>query len=310
MKTSILLESGTNELEVIEFLLTFRRDDGTERTQEYGINVSKVREIVKMPELTTVPNMPDSIVGVFTMRNQVITAIDLCRYLYKQPGDYSNSTMIVSEFNGMKFGFIVSAVTRIYRFSWQQVESPEIMNKFAGENSTVVGIVKLPEKNILLVDVEKIVADMQPELGMDTISEKHHGLLSGKNAFVAEDSVTIRNMIVTQLQAAGCTVRGFSDGKLLANAIDELTVKNDASLLPDFVITDIEMPQMDGYTVTRKIKEHPFTSDIPVALFSSLINNDVIHKGKAVGADIQLTKPQLSNLVQMLHNHLQTVAVA
>jgi two-component system, chemotaxis family, chemotaxis protein CheV len=307
MKSNILLETGTNELEVIEFLVSQPLNNGGSHLQSYGINVAKVREIIKLPEITMIPNMPESITGVFNMRNHLITSIDLRKYLY---GEYTNSesaSVIISEFNNIRFGFVVDTVTRIHRFSWQRVEAPEVVNRFAGDDSLIVGIVKLEDKNILLLDVEKIVVELQPEFGMKNINDDDMNALQGKLAFVAEDSTTIRNMITGQLKRAGFTIEDYSDGGQLWRRLNDMETKiNQGSnvRLPDVIITDIEMPQMDGYTLIRKIKTSNTLKRIPVAIFSSLVNSDVIHKGRAVGADIQLTKPQLNDLVSILKTHL------
>lgn len=303
-KTNILLESGTNELEIIEFIISFTSRDGKEISQSYGINVAKVREIIRMPEITVLPNMPESIIGVFNMRSQIISAMDLRNYLYGQPNNSENRTMIIAEFNGNRFGFMVDAVTRIYRFSWQQVEAPNIVNSFAGDKSTIVGIVKLEDKNILLLDVEKIVVDLQPELGIKALTEKQQGIFHGKVAYIADDSPTIRNMILTQLRSAGFEVVPFSDGSLAWEHFEKLVNEGANARHPDLLVTDIEMPQMDGYSLCKRVKQHPMLSHIPVVIFSSLVNDDVIHKGRAVGADIQLTKPQLVELVDRVREYL------
>lgn len=307
MNSNILLETGTNELEVIEFMVAQPLHNGGTYLQSYGINVAKVREIIKQPEVTLIPNMPESITGVFNMRNHLITSIDLRKYLY---GEYTNSdsaSVIISEFNNIRFGFVVDTVTRIHRFSWQRVEAPEVVNRFAGDDSLIVGIVKLEDKNILLLDVEKIVVELQPEFGMKNINEDDADSLKGRLAFIAEDSTTIRNMIISQLKKAGFTIEDYSDGdqlwKRLSDMESSISQGNNVRL-PDVIITDIEMPQMDGYTLIRKIKSSNALKKIPVAIFSSLINSDVIHKGRAVGADIQLTKPQLNDLVSLLKAHL------
>lgn len=306
MKTNILLETGTNELEIIEFMVSFTNQAGETVEQSYGINVAKVREIIRMPDITVLPNMPESIVGVFNMRNNIITAIDVRKYLYKSYNQSNNRTMIIAEFNNLRFGFIVDMVTRIYRFSWQQVEEPGVVNQFAGNNATIVGIVKLPEKNILLLDVEKIIVDLQPELGIQNVEQHLVGTMAGKTAWIADDSPTIRQMIVSQLRNAGFAIEAFSDGASAWQRCEKFIcekAQNPELKLPDIIITDIEMPQMDGYSLTRRIKTHPMLGSIPVALFSSLVNEDVIHKGQAVGAEVQLTKPQLTELLK----HIQAV---
>lgn len=301
--TNILLETGTNELEVIEFMVNFTKADGSPATQSYGINVAKVREIIRMPEITVVPNMPQQVIGVFNMRNQLITALDLRDYLYNERNTSKSPTMIVAEFNNMKFGFMVDAVSRIYRFSWQQVEAPNIINQFAADRSTIVGIIKLQDKNILLLDVEKIIVDIQPELGIGSISNAHWNLGHGRTAVIAEDSPTIRHMIVSQLQSVGFDVRAFENGKQAfeyLNRLQKQITVNPELPAPDVVISDIEMPMMDGYSLTKFIKGTKEFFHVPVILFSSLINDEIRHKGQSVGADAQLTKPEIGILADKI----------
>jgi two-component system chemotaxis response regulator CheV len=299
--TNILLESGTNELEVIEFVIDYPDNEGGMVTQSFGINVAKVREIIKMPELTALPNMPASTVGIFNLRGYIVPVIDLANWLYQFDNITPERKLIVAEFNNMRLGFIVNDVRRIYRFSWKQVESPDALTDFGADNTSIIGIIKSEDKNILMVDVEKIIAEINPKLGMEQVEDIHH--LDGTNytILMAEDSPTIRKMILDRLNVASYNVISCNDGlqawEMLSGFADRAKAGEDLKSLVNLVITDIEMPQLDGHALTKNIRSHPLLAGLPVIIFSSLVSDDLHHKGEAVGADAQLTKPKISLLL-------------
>ncbi len=299
--TNILLESGTNELEVIEFVIDYPDNEGNSITQSFGINVAKVREIIKMPELTALPNMPASTVGIFNLRGYIVPVIDLANWLYQFDNITPERKLIVAEFNNMRLGFIVNDVRRIYRFSWKQVESPDALTDFGADNTSIIGIIKSEDKNILMVDVEKIIAEINPKLGMEQVEDIHH--LDGTNytILMAEDSPTIRKMILDRLNVASYNVISCNDGlqawEMLEGFAERAKAGEDLRSMVNLVITDIEMPQLDGHALTKNIRTHPLLAGIPVIIFSSLVSEDLFHKGEAVGADAQLTKPKISLLL-------------
>jgi two-component system, chemotaxis family, chemotaxis protein CheV len=300
-QTNILLESGTNELEVIEFIIEYPDPEHGMVAQSFGINVAKVREIIRMPETTALPNMPKSTVGIFNLRGYIVPVIDLGDWLYHFDNISPERKLIVAEFNGMRLGFIVNDVRRIYRFSWKQVESPDAINDYSSDSTSIIGIIKGDDKNILMVDVEKIIAEINPKLGMEQVEDIHH--LDGSNYTIvmAEDSPTIRKMITDRLNVASYNVVSCQDGisawELLSAYAERAEKGEDIRDMVNLVITDIEMPQMDGHALTRNIKNHPILSKIPVIIFSSLVSDELYHKGEAVGADAQMTKPKISLLL-------------
>jgi two-component system chemotaxis response regulator CheV len=307
-ETNILLESGTNELEVIEFLLSYTDVNGKKTSQPFGINVAKVREIIRMPELTKLPNLPECVFGVFNLRNRIIPALDLSKYLYNIHVIDKNKKMIIAEFNKLQCGFIVDDVQSIHRISWSDIISPDAISDFDTETLSIVGIIKMSDRNILMLDVEKIVADIDPNIAMDT--RNVNKTVEWKPKIVtAEDSAVIRKMITDKLTFAGFEVFAYSDGQSAWDKMEEISrkVSEGASLssLVNVVISDIEMPKMDGYTLTKMIKSDNNLSAVPVILFSSLINNEIRHKGEAVGANYQLTKPQLGELITFVNQLLE-----
>jgi two-component system, chemotaxis family, chemotaxis protein CheV len=307
--TNILLESGTNELEVIEFVIDYPDGEGGAISQSFGINVAKVREIIRMPHLTALPNMPASTVGIFNLRGYIVPVIDLANWLYQFDNITPERKLIVAEFNSMRLGFIVNDVRRIYRFSWKQVESPDALHDFGADNTSIIGIIKSEEKNILMVDVEKIIAEINPQLGMENVDDVHH--LDGSNytILMAEDSPTIRKLLNDRLKVASYNVISCNDGmsawETLQGFAERARNGENIKTLVNLVITDIEMPQMDGHALTKAIKTDPILSSLPVIVFSSLVSDDLYHKGVAVGADAQLTKPKILMLLDTVMDLLK-----
>ncbi len=297
--TNILLESGTNELEVVEFSIKYNSGDQS-LSQSFGVNVAKVREIIRIPHLTKMPNLPPSVYGVFRLRGSIIPALDLGKYLYGTKFEIAEQKMIIAEFNKVRIGLIVSDVQRIHRISWQSITSPDSLQEFNSGNSSIVGIIQTVDKNILMLDIEKIVADIDPASAIDN-SQPKESFKTKPHAITAEDSPTIRRMITERLASAGFVIESFNNGKdawtRLLEISQEVKSGGDLSELCNIVITDIEMPVMDGYTLTKNIKSEASLKGLPVVIFSSIISQDVLHKGKSVGSDAQLSKPQIGELL-------------
>lgn len=299
-----MLETGTNELEIVEFNLLYKDKQGIEKSQSYGINVSKVREIIRMPKITEIPNMPNSIKGVFELREKIIPAIDLCSYLYGQSDLTNESKMIITEFNKLQTGLIVSNVSRIHRMSWNKIINPDIVQDYDPEKNSIVGIIQLNDSQILMLDVEKIIADIEPNSAIDS-GGKDLAFSKEIKAITAEDSAIVRKMIESRLKAAGMKQESFHNGldawKRLQEIADHCQKnKHNINDYLDIIISDIEMPKMDRYTLTKNIRNNEVLKDIPVILFSSMINKDLLHKGHAVGATAQLSKPQIGELLHAI----------
>ncbi len=291
MSSNILLEAGTNELEIVEFFI--EKEDGVR--EYYGINVIKVQEIIRFPEFTKIPAKPHPcFLGLIRLRNEVMPLLDLGIYLYQKPLD-SSGKVIVTEFNKMKVGFLVSGVTRIHRISWQEV-SPPVEIEYGGNTPCITGIIKFDDRIVFTLDVEKIVAEMVPMFLEEGIFTKE--VLKKKyKVLIADDSPTVRNMLISNLK--GFDIHAVINGKEAYDYLMSLK-QGEGDILDkcNLVISDIEMPQMDGFTLTKKIKEDPVLRKIPVVLFSSMITDRIRHKGESVGADDQISKPELGELAQ------------
>lgn len=307
-QTNILLESGTNELEIVEFFIdeTDSVHGGATRRNYYGINVAKVVEIIRLPELTDMPDATDSaVLGAFDLRSEIIPLIDLSRRVGKNRVESEAPKVIVTEFNKISTAFLVSGVTRIHRISWEQVEAPSKQVSSLTANS-ITGVVKLEGRIVFLLDLEKIVADLNP--GMD-LTELPDASLVKKietqqlKAIIADDSTMIRRMIGQMLEDAGFKVTRTHNGKTAWDKINEWRnkAKDEGKTIDDFldiVVTDIEMPVMDGHNLTKRIKDDPELRHLPVLLCSSIITDTLFHKGESVGADDQISKAEINQLAE------------
>lgn len=292
MDTKILLENGTNELEVLEFIL-----DGN----SYGINVAKVKEIITYQPVTPVPNAHPSIEGIFMPRETMITAIDLKNCL--QRGQCSQSGLfIITNFNKLDIAFHVDNVVGIHRVSWRDIIKPDATVSTTEEGIST-GIIKYDNKLIIILDFEKIVSDINPETGLkvaeiDELGERER---SDVPILIAEDSVLLNKLIVDSLKKAGYqnlihTKNGQEAYDVIQTCKAEGTLKEHVQC----IITDIEMPLMDGHRLTKLVKEDPETAGIPIVIFSSLVNDEMKRKGEALGANAQLSKPEIGNLVKVV----------
>ena len=285
----ILLESGTNEFEIIEFSV-----GGV----YYGLNVAKVREVINAVPVTFIAKSHPNLDGVFTLRSRVMPLVNLARAL-KAPPTSDDFKIIVCEINNFHVGFKVDAVYRIHRISWTQMEpAPSISG-----SDLVVGIVKMPERMIILLDFEKILADVNPEMNkkMTAIPVSTPDLVKlrqKKTILIAEDSRMLRDLLLSTLHTAGYNTISNENGQEAWNKLEELAEK-EAPITDtlQMIITDIEMPQMDGHHLTKRIKSHPRLKDLPVVIFSSLINEEMRLKGQALGAFAQITKPEIEQLI-------------
>ena len=292
MDSKILLENGTNELEVLEFTLG---------GNSYGINVAKIREIITYQEVTPVPNAHPSIEGIFMPRDTMITAIDLKNCLQMGTAT-AGGLFIVTNFNKLDIAFHVDSVVGIHRVSWTDIIRPDatVTNKADGVST---GFIKVNGKFIIILDFEKIITDINPETGLKITEIEELGYRDRYDVpiLIAEDSVLLNKLIVESLRQAGYenlihTENGQEAYDVVCKCKEDGTLKQKVQC----IITDIEMPLMDGHRLTKLIKDDEATSDIPVIIFSSLVNEEMARKGQALGADAQLSKPEIGILGRML----------
>ncbi|WP_027721472.1 chemotaxis protein [Maridesulfovibrio zosterae] len=298
-KTDILLETGTNELEILEFYIDLpKTESGPEERCHFGVNVAKVMQVIESPQL----EHPESaahpcFLGTIPLRNHILPVLDLAVWLGLERKNNKYDIVIVTEFSQTISGFQVSGVTEIHRVGWQQVLSPDkFMSSF--DDSCIVGIVEKEDRFIQLLDLESILADLDPTLGGDF--DNPTAIASEAYAALAcDDSPTIRAMLEKSLSKANFRHTILHNGEEMQNALKQvkLAAKQENRPISDYVevvISDIEMPLMDGFSLTKWIREDDQLKNIPVILYSSIITKELKHKGDSVGADEQVSKPDLN----------------
>lgn len=301
-KKEILLETGTGELEILEF---------TVKNTHYAINVIKIKEILEIDYVTKVPKSNPALIGLTMVRGDVIPLIDMNYVLEKEftPINGKIKTLLC-EFNQLKVAFCVDEVHGIHRIGWNLIKKPDMV--IENSDSLIIGNITLGERIIMLLDFEKIVTDIAPSTG---INESRIGNITKKDRMgikliLSDDSPMIRQLLDDVLTKAGFgNMKFFNDGQQAWHYLDNLASEKGNRFIEDvqILITDIEMPQMDGHTLTRKIKEHKILRTLPVIIFSSLITDDLKHKGESVKADAQMSKPEVENLVGVIDKLIEKI---
>ena len=298
-KSGILLETGTNEIEIMEFTI-----DGN----LYGINVAKVREIMMSAEVKPMPHTHPAVEGIFKPRDTVITVVDLPKYLTGQEHAHKEKDLfIVTNFNQMHVAFRVDSVVGISRISWTDIQKPD-SSISGGADGVATGIAQCGDDLVSILDFERIVAEIAPETSIQISEVEAMGKRQRDNSpvWVAEDSVLLSRMIRESLEKAGYTnLRMFPNGAELWNALEAAGEEGNVLDKVALVITDLEMPQMDGHRLTKLIKSSLEFQQIPVVIFSSLITEEMRRKGREVGADEQLSKPEIAHLIGIVDELLR-----
>ena len=292
----ILLETGTNEFEIVEFNIG---------DVNYGINVAKVREVITRVPVTAMPQAHPYIDGLFTLRGKAIPLVDLPRCLNARSSGTPRN-IIVTEINNYNIGFLVETVSRIHRISWKEMEpAPEV-----GDQSRVVGIIKMKDRIVLLLDFETIIAEINPEINqklrtVDAATEDIKDQRGRAHVVVAEDSPLLRELLVSTLHDSGYRfIRDFGNGQDAWEYLSALAQKNgpiDQQVA--VIVSDVEMPKMDGHRLLKLVREDERLKEVPLVLFSSLINPEMRRKGKELGASGQIAKPEINQLIELL-DHL------
>ncbi|MBR1396760.1 MAG: chemotaxis protein CheV [Selenomonadaceae bacterium] len=294
-KKGILLETGTNEFEIVEFSIG---------KVNYGINVAKVREVIQRAPVTAMPQAHPYIDGLFTLRGKAIPLVNLPRCLNIMSHEESKN-IIVTEINNYNIGFLVENVSRIHRISWKDMEpAPEV-----GDQSRVVGIIKMSDRIVLLLDFETIIAEINPEINakLTTVEEATTDtkqLRADVHVVVAEDSAMLRDLLVTTLHDSGYRfVRDFGNGQDAWDYLRGLAAKDgNIEKHVGMIVSDVEMPKMDGHRLLKLVRENYRLHEVPFVLFSSLISEEMKLKGEQLGASGQISKPEISQLIGLLDN--------
>lgn len=303
---NILLESDTNELEIVEFRIDEVDWHGNVIPCYYGVNVAKVREIIRLPQMSKVVNAKPGVEGMIKLREKVITIINLATVLGKDTGDMVADRVVVLEFNNIMVGVLVHSVSRIYRISWKNVEPPAR----SVHSDQVTGLVKMDNRIILVLDFEKIVGELcsqsalRPIDNAELLDRESAAHRSEKTILVADDSLFIRNTMCSSLRNAGYVVEEAENGALAWEIIQKKAEQckqdgTDIRSILSLLITDVEMPQMDGLHLTSLVRKNDALKNVPIVIFSSLASEDNKRKWIGLGAQHILTKPDLPNLVKV-----------
>ena len=291
----ILLESGINELEIMEFTIG---------SHLFGINVAKVREIMKIEPLISMQKSNEYIEGIFKPRDKVLTVINLPAFLgIAESEKPERDIFIITGFNNSEYAFHVHTVVGIDRIQCTQMKKPDPVI-FGGREGIATGIVEHENKLITIIDFEAIITEICPEKGLDVIKITDLGNTdrNDKHILIAEDSLLLSKMIIESLHRAGyINTTKTSNGQEAWDYLCELRDSN--SNIDEHVsciITDIEMPLMDGHRLTKLVKTDMKLKHIPLVIFSSLISEEMRIKGKELGADEQITKPEIGKLVDII----------
>jgi two-component system, chemotaxis family, chemotaxis protein CheV len=295
--------AGTNHLEVLLFSLG--TDDGTGRNEVFGINVFKVREVLNMPTITSAPEMPEGVEGFVSLRGEMVPIINLQKFCNLQSNDEPRILMI-TEYNTLVQGFLVSAVDTIQRLNWEQVKEPPplISSRMGG---LVTAVSELPDKRLVMImDVEKVLADaggFYDEEVFDGIKKIDQS--KPRTILFADDSAIARKQIIQALDHMGVKHISCVNGADAWKLLDKLATKceleeRDITTEIDAILTDVEMPEMDGYVLTQKIKADPRLQHLPVIMHSSLTASANQNMGKGVGADAYVPKFQPRELAETL----------
>lgn len=292
----ILLDAGTNELEVLVFGIC---------GGWFGVNVAKVREVIRAVPTVAAPHQHPSVVGMFNIRGHVVPVVDLARHLnISRPADQPKpeGRVIITEFNSLRTGFLVDSVEQIHRISWSRVKpSPELgfspSTARSGAAGTTTGMIEMGDRLVLMIDFES-VSDailVEKRLHIEKVDNPDNVDRASKRVIIAEDSPFMRQLLHDIFIASGyAKVEVYADGEMAWNAIKSPGTPVDA------IVSDIEMPRMDGLHLTKRVRATPALASTRIVLFSSLITPDNLKKGKQVGADAQVSKPELAEMVRLV----------
>jgi len=295
--------AGNNKLEILMFTLGF--DARSQRRETYGINVFKVREVMRVPEITQSPEMPAAVEGMVSLRGSLVPVIDLAKYVGVQV-DEKPTIMIVTEYNGHTQGFLVEAVDTILRLDWSSMRvPPDMLNSQTG--GLVTAVTELADKRlVMMMDVEKVLAETGHFGDDDLIAKSVQPInLPNRTVFFADDSSVARKQIEKTLEAMNVQYISAVNGSRAWAELKKIADSAEASHIPvrdmiQVILTDVEMPEMDGYMLTRKIKEDRRFKGIPVVMHSSLSSDSNQQLGKAVGVDEYVPKFEPQKLAQAL----------
>lgn len=311
-----VLKVGANEMELVVFKMYGKLPDGMPETLNYGVNVAKVREIIPMPVLTKVPDMPDYADALAEVRGEVIPIVDLGKWMKLiSPSDMDiRPKVVVLEMLGTTVGMIVHEVERIRRIKWDQIKPPPSLLQ-AKHGGRVTGVTKIDDEGnslLLILDLESVISDIgalmpKREVVLDEIEKIGKKKLSG-TVLIADDSTVARRILKDTLENVGLHIIEAADGKQALEMLNEFLQRIGDQPITNFVnlvISDVEMPEMDGLTFTKNVKSNPKLQILPIVINTSLSGDENREKSKLVGADGYLVKFDVTKLIQEVSRFLK-----
>ncbi len=285
--------AGTNKLEIL--LFTLGTDSRTGRRETFGINVFKVREVMRTPPITAAPEMPSAVEGMVSLRGVLVPVVDLAKYA-GMGTDTPREIMIVTEYNGHTQGFLVEAVDTILRLDWSQMRVPPEMLT-ANLGGLVTAVTELPgPKLVMLLDVEKVLSETT-RYDDEFLFKGIEPLVTDEpvTVYYADDSSVARKQIERTLDALGVRHVGSVNGRQAWTELEKLAsyAASSGRKVKDLlalILTDVEMPEMDGYILTKQIKTDPRFEGVPVIMHSSLSGMSNQQLGRSVGVDEYVAK--------------------
>lgn len=315
MNDDNILKVGTNEMELVDFRLQRVTENGIYEGI-YGVNVAKVREIIKLPKLTELPGAPDFVDGIFDLRGVVIPVINLAKWMNITPPNDVQLRIVITEFNNMMIGFAVHEARRIRRISWNDIEpaSFSAAGNAQFDKTKITGVTKIEDDEVLLIlDLESIIEELgfyQPttDSSADQNIEQFHG-----TTLILDDSPTARKIVKNAMQNMGLNVVEAADGVSGLEKLEDLHRVFGDRLTEELriIISDVEMPKMDGFHFASNFKKDPRFKDIPLVFNSSISDHFSDIRGKEAGADAYLTKFNAgefyTKVAQAINKHNKTV---
>jgi two-component system chemotaxis response regulator CheV len=310
-----VLKVGTNEMELVVFRMYSTHPDGSPEVLDYGVNVAKVREIIPMPTLTKVPDMPAYAEALTEVRGEVIPIVDLGKWMkVSVPSNMDiRPKVIVLEMLGTTVGMIVHDVERIRRIKWDQIKPPPSLLQ-AKHSGRVTGVTKIDDEGealLLILDLESVISEMgglipKHEIAIEEIERVGKKKLKG-TVLIADDSAVARKILKDTLENAGLHVIEAVDGKQAMDILNDFLQRIGDQPITNFVqliISDVEMPEMDGLTFTKNVKDNNKLQSLPIIVNTSLSGDENREKAKGVGADGYLVKFDVTKLIQEVSRFL------
>ena len=314
MNDENILKVGSNEMELVDFRI-FKEVNGEVYEGIYGVNVAKVREIIRLPQLTELPGVADFIEGIFDLRGVVIPVVNLAKWMGVQAPESAEKSarVIIAEFNNILIGFVVHDAKRIRRINWKDIEPASFASGGSGalDNSKITGVTKIENDAVLLIlDLENVVQELglyQPNAGA---ASNRAGEFTG-TVLLLDDSSTARKIVKDALSTMGFSVVEAVDGQEGLEKLEGLYTRfgDDLTSQLKLIVSDVEMPRMDGFHFASNVKADPRFQNVPIIFNSSISDHFSELRGKDAGGEAYLVKFDASTfydeVAKVVYKHVE-----